>query len=348
MHEEIPIWPETAKLERVEELFHRAMELPASERAGQVAVWSGGDDSLRQEVLALLAAEGALEAAMAAAPADSTSEETWDGQTVGAYRLLRLLGRGGMGVVYLAEVGSGTELQARVAIKFVRRSLRGSPAMRNFLLERDALAALQHPNIARLLDAGLATDLTPEAAGGDEAVPYVVMEFIEGRRLDEVCDAPEMTTHGVVELMLQLCEAVGFAHRNLVLHRDLKPGNVMVSREGVVKLLDFGTLKMLGEDTEQSAMTQAGMRPMTLRYAAPEHVLSDAGTAAVVTTASDVYSLGMVLYRLLAGRLPPELDGAESSGVLEWLDHLRESRLTPLRVQRRGPFRASWPRILTP
>lgn len=391
----------SGRLAQVEALFHRAMELPAAERADRVAAWSGGDDTLRQEVLELLAAELAVEEALAAqaiaaqaiaaaspmaagsgggpgagpdAGPDSepeAGEDAWEGRVVGEYRLLRLLGRGGMGVVYLAE-RSGTKEQraesreqegrnseepaaaseaavgpgTRVAIKFVRRSLRGtgatygwkgveasseSPAVRHFLLERDALATLQHPNIARLLDAGLASE--PASGSGDgEAVPYVVMEFVEGRRLDAVCDDAATTARGVAGLMLQLCDAVGFAHRNLVLHRDLKPGNVMVSGEGAVKLLDFGTLKMLGVDAGQSAMTQAGMRPVTLRYAAPEHVLGDAA-AAPVTTAADVYSLGMVLYRGLAGRLPPELDepgaSAAGTGVLRWFEHLRTGAVTP-------------------
>ncbi len=325
------------RMQRVEELFHRAMEEPAAERDARLAEWCGADEALRREVLELLQAEGAVQEAMAATPAGEGSEENWAGRLVGRYRLLRLLGRGGMGVVYLAErLGEGGETSGeQVASKFVRRSLQGSPALQHFLLERDALASLQHPNIARLLDAGVTSGIaaagvtsgTSLEEGSDlgPGVPYVVMEFIEGQRLGQVCDAPETNAHEVVRLMLQLCEAVGFVHRNLVLHRDLKPGNVMVTGEGVVKLLDFGTLKMLGGAAEPSAMTQAGMRPVTLRYAAPEHLLRESG-AAPVTTAVDVYSLGVVLYRLLAGRLPPELEGAS---LPEWFARLEAGRVPP-------------------
>ncbi len=347
---------EAERMRRVEELFHRALELLPAERAAYLEQESGSDEAVWQEVLELLQAESAVGEVIASAAAetpqalwqsDGNAEEAWAGRTAGTYRLLRLLGRGGMGVVYLAEREAGTQPGTSpgaqpVAIKFMRRSLHvaaGSLALQQFLLERDALASLQHANIARLLDAGVA-----QGFGGvnpEEAVPYVVMEYIEGQRLDVACDATEVTGRTIAERMLALCEAVGFAHRNLILHRDLKPGNILLSSDGAVKLLDFGTLKMLSVTdagaAEPSAMTQAGMRPVTLRYAAPEHVLGRR-----VTTASDIYSLGMVLYRLLAGRLPPELEGGSSlrgAGLLGWYERLKTGAVTsPSRLsQRRLP-----------
>ncbi len=218
-----------------------------------------------------------------------------------------------MGVVYLGQRISGGFAQS-VAIKLVGWHLQSSPAVAQFLLERETLAKLEHPNIARLIDGGLT----------DEGFPYVVMEYIEGRRLDAACDDPATSVEQLIQWMLQLCAAVTYVHRNLILHRDLKPGNVMVTdgessqarqSAGVVKLLDFGTLKRIDSGAEaDSAMTRAGMRPVTIRYASPEHI-----QGSQASTASDVFSLGMILYRLVAGRLPEELDGLQLGRYVERL-----------------------------
>ena len=319
----------TGRWRETEELFHRALELPAEERAQKLSEWCGGDAALRASVLALLEADNSVEELISAGtPVDPENflerdepegrdggDDRWIGRVLGSFRLERLLGRGGMGVVYLGERVSGGFTQ-HAAIKLIGRHLRSSPAVAQFLVERETLAKLEHANIARLLDGGVT----------DEGFPYVAMEYVHGRRLDEACDDPATSIDQILRWMLQLCDAVGYVHRNLILHRDLKPGNVMVTDEGSdggqVKLLDFGTLKRMGpEGDADSAMTQAGMRAVTVRYASPEHI-----QGARVSTAADVYSLGMMLYRLIAGRLP---EGLEDLAVGLYLERLKEGRFKP-------------------
>ena len=324
------------KWRQTEALFHRAMECPASERVERLKEWCGGNSAILESVLALLDANSHVEELISTAPpldpqnflkrerdeeagaaeSGSEGEDIWEGRVLGAFRLERLLGRGGMGVVYLGQRISGGFSQF-VAVKLVGRHLRSSPAVTQFLLERETLAKLEHANIARLLDGGVTS----------EGFPYVVMEYVEGRRLDAACDDPATTIDQIIRWMLQLCEAVTYVHRNLILHRDLKPGNVMISREGGVKLLDFGTLKRIapnGNDPSgnlASAMTQAGMRPVTVRYASPEHILGF-----TATTAADVYSLGMILYRLIAGQLP---EGLDNLPIGLYLERLKEAHFRP-------------------
>ena len=320
------------RLPETEELFHRALELPAEERDQRLIEWCGADAALRGRVLALLEADRSVEELISADEQQNPGDflerggddeadgqdgceedgaDLWIGRVLGAFRLEQLLGRGGMGVVYLGRRISGGFTQ-HAAIKLIGRHLRSSPAVAQFLVEREALAKLEHANIARLLDGGVTS----------EGFPYVAMEYVEGRRLDVACDDPATSIDEIMRWMLQLCNAVGYVHRNLILHRDLKPGNVMVTDEGQVKLLDFGTLKRMGPDGDiDSAMTQAGMRPVTVRYASPEHI-----EGARVSTAADVYSLGMMLYRLIAGRLP---EGLEDLPIGLYLERLREGRFKP-------------------
>ena len=300
---------EAERWRRTEDLFHRALAYPPSDRQAQARSWCGSDTLLLDQLLALLASDSSIEELLASAsparseahllrqhtPAGASAPDPWLGRTLGAFRIERLLGRGGMGVVYLGRRITEGFTQT-VAIKIVARHLSSSPALSQFLLERDALAKLEHPNIARLLDGGVF-----------QGTPYLVMEYVDGGRLDTLCDNPATPVQSTIGLMLQLCDAVTYVHRNLILHRDLKPGNVMVTAEGVVKLLDFGTLKLMAPLAPSSDMTQAGMRPLTLRYASPEHIRGQA-----VSTASDVFGLGMVLYRLLAGHLPPIANQAAS------------------------------------
>lgn len=309
-----------ARWRTVEELFHRASGLPDEERAAQLQAWCGADAELLAEVLQLLHCDVSVNRLIASAPtqdkgallAREPHDDPWLGTTVGAFRLDRLLGRGGMGVVYLAT-RTTRDLAQKAAVKLMSRHLQSTPAQSHFLLEMRALAQMEHPHIARLLDGGV-------TQGG---FPYVAMEYIEGRRLDSYCDDPSVSIRRVLQLMLQLCSAVDYAHRNLILHRDLKPANVMVTSEGeTVKLLDFGTLKFMGLDAAaHSMMTQAGMRPVTIRYASPEHLRGE-----MTSTASDVYSLGMMLYRLIAGATPHEMDGVP---VDAYLEHLQSQRIAP-------------------
>ncbi len=314
---------------RVEELFHRARECPEAERERMVREAAGPDVAMVDEVMELLAADSSIEHRMRERRVGSDGSsgargmereleeeaaEALVGASMGKYRLQRVLGRGGMGVVYLAQAGSA----GPVAVKVVRHLLRSSPALQQFLLERDTLARLEHPNIARLLDGGVTPD----------AMPYVVMDYVAGRRLDVYCDQPEVSAEDVVRLMLQLCDAVAYVHRNLILHRDLKPGNVMVTDAGLVKLLDFGTLKSMGPAAADSALTRAGMRPVTLRYASPEHIRGDA-----VSTASEVYSLGVVLYRLLSGQTPFSKGDLPTA---DFLLRLRDGQVKPPSQAARG------------
>ncbi|NNF57248.1 MAG: serine/threonine protein kinase, partial [Rhodothermaceae bacterium] len=219
------------------------------------------------------------------------------------YRVLRLLGRGGMGAVYLAERADG-QFEQTVALKLIREGF-DSPALRaRFLHERQTLARLQHPGIARLLDGGL----------DDAGRPFFAMEVVEGERLDRYCDTHRLGLKHRLLLFSEVCEAVHYAHQNLVVHRDLKPSNILVTTNGDaaphVKLLDFGVAKLLERDSGE-AHTQTGLRAMTPEYAAPEQV-----RGAPVTTAADVYSLGVVLYELLTGHRPYDVR-ALSPGELE-------------------------------
>jgi serine/threonine protein kinase len=298
---------------RLEELFHAASALAPADRADFLRRQCGDDRDMLAELEDLLASDSSVSDLMSTpvTAADGkymvrrVEEDPWTGRVLNGFTLGELLGRGGMGAVY-----AGTRLKnglaQRVAVKLMARHLQSTPAQAQFLLERDTLAALAHRNIASLVDGGVTQD----------GIPYLMMEFIEGRRLDKVADDPETTLAAIAGLMIQLCDAVGYVHRNLILHRDLKPGNVMVTGDGQAKLLDFGTLKVVSADAAKaSEMTQAGMRPVTLRYASPEHIRGETGS-----TALDVYSLGMTLYRLLAGRLPP-LPECSTAEYLQLLEH---------------------------
>ncbi|WP_263378918.1 serine/threonine protein kinase [Granulicella paludicola] len=300
--------------QRVEELFHAASALPSEARRAYLASQCI-DVAMLDEVIDLLGSDSAVSDLMATPITigdhhlmRETSSDPWLGRTLDGFEIRTLLGRGGMGVVYLGVRTDGL-LAQQAAIKVMARHLQSTPAQSQFLLERDALVRLQHPHIARLVGGGV----TPEQ------LPFLVMEYIEGRRLDEASDDPSVSLRQIVVWMLQLCDAVSYVHRNLILHRDLKPGNVLVTSDGAVKLLDFGTLKAMGPQTAvDSAMTQAGMRAVTLRYASPEHI-----RGGVASTAMDVFSLGMTLYRLIAGRLP---DMPEQS-VPQYLQLLKERTL---------------------
>ncbi len=285
---------------RLAERFDRAMEFP--EQAGRiVAELMAEDPALAQELAALLAeAEGHGAAAndpvadivsrasgwLAGESEGSTVGGTGEGAlgSVGPYRLIRELGRGGLGTVYLAtREEEGFPLE--VALKMVDRRFSSRRDRERLIEERRILATLTHPNIARVFDAGTAADGTP----------YFVLERIEGEPIDAHCDRLRLSVEQRIELFLGVCEAVAYAHRRLVIHRDLKPGNILVSAEGVPKLLDFGIAKVLDDDRE--GLTQAGERLLTPEYASPEQLAGEA-----LTTATDLYSLGALLYVLLAGR----------------------------------------------
>jgi len=303
-----------ARWRRLEALFAAAVEVPAAERGDWLRRACGDDAALLAEAEALLAADGAagefLERAVAGAAralaVDGAAAEP--GERIGAYRLLREIGRGGMSSVFLAARDDDA-FEQRVAVKLVRPGLDSRDILARFLHERQILAQLDHPYIARLHDGGTTAD----------GRPWFVLEYVEGEPIDAWCDRRRLSTAERLRLVLKVCEAVHFAHRNLVVHRDLKPSNVLVSADGVPKLLDFGIAKPLDPHAAgYGELTVAGASPHTPHYASPEQM-----RGGPVTTASDVYSLGVLLYRLLTGRLPHPAAG-RSAG--EWERAVLEQR----------------------
>jgi eukaryotic-like serine/threonine-protein kinase len=282
---------------RVEELFDAASELCGDDRERFLGEACGDDRQLHDQVSELLeSAEGAEEylaglagRAGALLGEPEAAADPAEGR-FGPYRLVRRIGEGGMGAVYLAERSDG-QVEMRVAVKMLPPRLDTDLLRRRLLAERQILARLEHPGIARLLDAGVSSDETP----------YFVMEYVDGEPIDRHCDRLRLDLRARLALFRQVCAAVDFAHRRLVVHRDLKPSNILVTPEGRVKLLDFGIAKALdgegyGDETE---LTRAGGRPMTPAYASPEQVRGES-----VTTATDVYLLGVLLFRLLSGHHP--------------------------------------------
>ncbi len=278
--------------QQVEEIFLNAIDRPTEQREVFLTQVCDGDDELRAEITSLLANE-AEETFFESAVADGAKTfsraavEEIVGQRIGVYRITALVGQGGMGAVY-AAVRDDDQFNQQVAIKVIKRGMDSGLVLRRFWRERQILASLNHQNIARLLDGGT----TPDGR------PYFVMEFIAGQPISDYCDARELSIPDRLKLFRQVCAAVQFAHQNLVVHRDIKPANILVTEDGTPKLLDFGIAKLLASNTGQAAtLTQTGMRMMTPDYASPEQVRGGA-----ITTASDIYSLGTVLYELLTGR----------------------------------------------
>ncbi|MCP4659330.1 MAG: serine/threonine protein kinase [bacterium] len=284
--------------QQVKAILGDALELPPAKRAAFLEQTCGEDPALRQEVESLLElteqSTDFIEESAFPMPTlhSEIPGDLATGLRIGHYRALRLLARGGMGSVYLAVRADDFEKQ--VALKLIKRGMDSEEIVRRFRNERQILANLDHPNIARILDGGTT----------DDDRPYFVMEYVEGEPIDQYCDARKLSTRERLELFRKVCAALHFAHQNLVVHRDLKPSNILITADGVPKLLDFGIAKLLSsESTYQTLATGPACRPMTLKYASPEQVREQP-----VTTASDVYSLGVLFYQLLTGRLPCELD----------------------------------------
>lgn len=254
------------------------------------------NEDLRQEVDSLLMFENEAEDMMEVS-AVSFSDDFYDeygniqenlkGKKIGSYQILKELGTGGMGAVYLAERTDG-EFDRKVAVKMLRREFNTSEIRKRFKQEKEIQANLIHPNIARLIDAGTTED----------DIPYIVMEYIEGKTIDNFCQMNHLQFEDRLKLFNKVCDAVAFAHRNLIIHRDLKPSNIIVTKNGEPKLLDFGISKMLsGEVKEAQTVTKMGV--MTPEYASPEQIKGKS-----VTTSTDIYSLGVILFELLVGQRP--------------------------------------------
>lgn len=341
--------------QKVKEALAAVLEVPASSRESCLERVTAGDDSLRREVEILLNQKDQMNSRFleetslveAAAAVFTTDVSSTVGRRVGVYKIIERIGVGGMGEVYRGIRADG-QYAKEVAVKLVRGGFDSGSVRERFRTERQILASLDHPNIARLLDGGTTED----------GMPYLVMELIEGEQIDVYCDRNRQTVVDRLRLFRQVCSAVQYAHRRLVIHRDIKPSNILVMKDGSPKLLDFGIAKILTPINEAETVftvTQA----MTPEYASPEQIRGDA-----ITTATDVYSLGVVLYQLLTGRspyqghtrTPHELAQAvcetepirPSSAVLktgshpsrhspsdaqDFADHIGEN--TPVRLQRR-------------
>jgi len=281
-------------LSRIRALYEAALTKDAASRAGFLEEQCQGDEALRREVEALLVARqrvpdwlnGPL---LGAAPPGPLLR--MEGRQLSGYTLVREIGRGGMGSVYLGERSDGA-FHKQVAVKLVRPGMTGADILGRFRQEREILASLDHPGIARLLDA----DTT------EEGLPYFVMEFVDGQPIDRWCDERKLKVTQRLKLFRAVCDAVEYAHQRLVVHRDLKPGNILVTGDGNVKLLDFGIAKILRPERAGEETTRTLARLMTPEYASPEQV-----NGANITTQTDVYSLGVVLYELLTGHRPYRL-----------------------------------------
>jgi eukaryotic-like serine/threonine-protein kinase len=282
-------------LGRLEELLAEALGRRPENRSVYLDEACAGDEALRRELDELLALNDdaaeffdQLSGEIAGAAPLELESATHSGIRIGPYRTLAAIGQGGMGAVYRAERIDGA-FDQEVALKLLHRDMDTPELRARFLAERQLLAGLSHPNIAHLLDGGVT----------DEGRPYFVMELVEGKPITRYCAENELSTHDVLHLFHGIIAAVSYLHRNLVVHRDLKPSNIFVDTKGQVKLLDFGIAKLLADTTASAPLTRTGQQLMTPEYAAPEQVLGDS-----VTTATDVYALGAVLYELLTGQRP--------------------------------------------
>lgn len=305
----------TERWHRIGSVFQRAVELPEGERSAFLDAECAGDAELDEHVRRLLHEDG-----MPSELVDRFDElvafddqglprlerpkkntpDPWVGLELGPYRLTSRIATGGMGVVYEALRTDGA-FDRRVAVKLIRAEWATEETYRRFELERRTLASLDHPNIARLYDGGTT----------DDGLPYFVMERVEGLPIDRYCDAAELTVSERLKLFVSICRAVHFAHTNLVVHRDLKPDNILIDENGAPKLLDFGIARLVGEDEgEPIERTRTSARMLTPEYASPEQL-----TGGPITTATDVYSLGVVLFRLLTGAGPFH---CESRSPVEW------------------------------
>jgi serine/threonine protein kinase len=303
---------------RLDALLDEALGLPLDQRSALLERVGRDDPALRARVEQLLAADAAAgdflhdgaDAWLRSRPAspDAATEEgaLGAGARVGPYRVLHELGRGGMGIVYRAERADG-EFDQVVALKLVRGGFDGGDTTVRFRRERQILAQLDHPSIARLLDGGLHTD----------GRPYFAMELVEGEPITTYCDRRALSIEARVRLLGRVCDAVQYAHTRLIVHRDLKPANIFVTATGDLKLLDFGIAKLLTDDdaADDATLTRTGVRPLTPAYAAPEQVRGEP-----VSTATDVYALGVILFELLTGRRP----SASANRGLEPTSHQAE------------------------
>jgi len=310
----------------IKELFTEAVGLEGDARAQFLAQLAQSDPTLGDEICSLLAAHEAPNAlldrsACSFLPASKlTDEDRWSGRRLGAYVITGLIGRGGMGEVYRAR-RADDQYEQQVAIKLVRAGYDTAYMLEKFRAERQILANLDHPNIARLLDGGTTAD----------DLPYVVMEFVDGQPIDAYCDQRTLPIKERLLLFRQACAAVSYAHRHLIIHRDLKPGNILVTPDGRVKLVDFGIAKLIQPDSLAASAHVTVVAAVTPAFASPEQLLGQP-----VTTATDVYSLGVVLFHLLTGRSPYRTSAPSTHDAIREVCETEPSRPSQLVAAAQG------------
>jgi eukaryotic-like serine/threonine-protein kinase len=303
--------PDQIRWQRIEELFFAAVEMPPADRAAFLAREAAGDTELRKQVEAMIAADESAgstnideivaEAALTLHPDNDAEDTPGEGRRIGSYVLVREVGSGGTGVVYQAIRADG-EFHQTVAFKVVRRGMDTDFILRRFRQERHILARLDHPSIARLLDAGSTS----------QGQPYIVMDFVDGVTITEYCEKNNLSTSAKVRLFLSVCAGVAHAHSQSIVHRDLKPANILVAAEGRPKILDFGIAKWLNPDNspETVAVTGTGVHLLTPEYGSPEQILG-----AAITPATDVYALGAILFEMLTGRPAQRINGSTNAEI---------------------------------
>lgn len=289
------------------DIFADALDIPIDNRSAWLDE-NCPDVVLRKEVESLISSHNAAGDFLATPALDADFQENvpiasedLSGSEIGSYRLVRVLGRGGMSTVYLGE-RIEEDFEQFVAIKIIKKGMDSAPILQRFHNERQVLAALEHPNIARLIDGGATSD----------GRPFIIMEYINGMSIERYCKNNKLSTSQKIELFKKVCETLQYAHNNLVVHRDLKPSNIMVDTNGRIKLLDFGIAKVLQPENSNEALglTITALRMMTPRYASPEQVKGKN-----VTTATDIYSLGVVLYELLTEVPPYQITSSSPSEI---------------------------------
>ena len=313
---EIRMTPE--RYQQLMKVVDQVIDLPPEDRHAILNQFCKGDRALRREAEQLLAAKVNITEFLEHSPLEALNDVTADSMVdrrIGRYRITEAIGRGGMGAVYKG-VRDDDEYQTEVAIKLIKRGMDTDYILRRFRNERQILANLNHPNIARLLDGGTTED----------GLPYFVMEYIDGQAIDDYCSEKSFTTEECLQLFRVVGSAVQYAHQNFIVHRDLKPANILITKDGVPKLLDFGIAKILQTEATASAtaLTATELRVMTPHYASPEQI-----KGAQITTASDVYSLGVVLYELLTGQKPYRFDSKAADDIARVIceqEPLRPSR----------------------
>ncbi len=279
---------------KIEKLFHQALEQPENNRQSFIEEKCAGDTVLLDELKTLLKNTSSNDSIgdIVQKNAEQLKElsDPWIGQTIDQYQIIEEIAVGGMGAVYIGE-RTDAEYRQKVAIKLMSHGLVSKQARQRFLSERQILANLSHPNIASLLDGGTT----------DSGVPYLVMEYIEGLPIDKYCDKHQLTIKQRIQLLLKVCSALQYAHQNLVVHRDIKTSNILVTDNGIPKLLDFGIAKLLEDQPMEHtvALTRTEMRLLTPEYASPEQIRGEA-----ISTATDVYGVGILMFKLLTGYFP--------------------------------------------